>query len=261
MKDGNKAEILIDRVDPDRAAALLATLSDDRHVGVGTILPPFAHLAFFWDPVPENGLGSDGHPKLGSGLPDLGLPIRMWAGGTLRWHSGFRAGVQAEKISRVTSVTHKDGRTGKLGFVIVRHEIRQRGAPVVTEDQSLVYREVGGAASDPPVANSEADERQALNLSSVTLFRYSALTFNAHRIHYDADYARENGYEGIVVHGPLIATQLALMAEKSLGPLKHFSFKARSPLILGDVAWLCRAGTQFWVEGPRRRLVMTAEAQ
>ncbi len=163
-------------------------------------------------------------------------------------------------MSRLVNVTRKEGRSGKLGFVTLRHDIKQRGALVVSEDQDIVYREAGAGAVEPPVETAEADERRALKLSAVSLFRYSALTFNAHRIHYDADYCREEGYGGVVVHGPLLATHLALFAESVLGGLASFSFRATAPLLVGDVAWLCRSGTRYWVEGPRRRICMEAVA-
>jgi len=249
-----------DRIDPARAQALMATLGVDRPAGVGADLPPLAHFAFFWDPSFEDGLAHDGHPHLGGMIPDVGLPIRMWAGGRLRFHAAFRSGVAAEKTSTLQGVTRKEGKSGKLAFVTLRHEVRQRGALVLSEEQDLVYREAGTLPGEPPVVSEEVDERRPLKLSEISLFRYSALTFNAHRIHYDADYCREEGYAGLVVHGPLMATLLAHMAADTLGGLKSFSFRATAPLILGDVAWLCRAGNRFWVEGPRRRLCMTAEA-
>lgn len=247
-----------DRIDPARAGAYLATLGIDGSAGVGDVLPPFAHLAYFWEPRTEVELARDGHPVTGGLIPDLGLPLRMWAGGQLRLHAPFRAGIAAERTSRIASVTRKEGKSGKLAFVTLRHEVRQRGQPVLTEDQDIVYREPRPLAADPPVASETPDERRALKLSEVTLFRYSALTFNAHRIHYDLEYCREEGYPGIVVHGPLLATLLAGMAAEQ-GPVETFSFRATSPLYLGDVAWLCRAGKRYWVEGPRRRLCMTAE--
>ncbi len=256
-----QTETTADRIDPARATALLATLGLEGRAEVGTEMPPLSHLVFFWHALPETGLGRDGHAHLGGLIPDLGLPIRMWAGGRLTFHRPFRAGVAAERISRLVTVQKKEGRSGKLAFVTLRHDIRQSNMPVLTEEQDIVYREPGDLTREPPVETQEADERRALKLSEITLFRYSALTFNAHRIHYDLEYCREEGYPGLVVHGPLMATALANFAADTIGRLTRFSFRATSPLILGDVAWLCRSGGRYWVEGPRRRLCMTAEAQ
>lgn len=256
---GAERKHITDKVDPARASALLATLGLEGPASVGTALPPFAQHAFFWSPSAESDLGRDGHAALGGFLPDLGLPVRMYAGGSLRQHAPFMAGVQADRESRVASVTRKEGRSGALAFVTVRHEVRQRSQPVLSEDQTLVYRQEAGR-TEPQSVTIEADERRALKLTAVTLFRYSALTFNAHRIHYDADYARDLGYPGLVVHGPLLATSLALWAHERQGRLPQFSFRAEAPLFLGDVAWLCRVGDHYWVEGPRRRLCMSAEA-
>jgi hydroxyacyl-ACP dehydratase HTD2-like protein with hotdog domain len=141
--------------------------------------------------------------------------------------------------------------------VTLRHEVRQRGLPVLSEDQDIVFREAVALAEDWPVASESPDERRALKISEITLFRYSAVTFNAHRIHYDGAYCAEQGYPGLLVHGPLMATALAAMAAER-GPVESFGFRATAPLYLGDVAWLCRAGNRYWVEGPRRRLCLTA---
>ena len=250
---------IADRIDPARAEALLASLGLEGGVEVGQDLPPFAHHAFFWAPKPEQDLASDGHPKLGGMVPDLGLPLRMWAGGRLRLHAPFRAGVNAERFSRVTGIARKEGRSGKLAFVTIRHEVRQRGQAVLTEDQDIVYREASPLAEEVPISAETPDERRALKLSNITLFRYSALTFNAHRIHYDLAYCQSEGYPDLLVHGPLMATALAMMAAERK-PLTLFEFRATSPLYLGDVAWLCRAGNRYWIEGPGRRLCMTATA-
>lgn len=250
-----------DRIDPARAEGWMATLGEPVTMNVGGVLPPFAHLAFFWDCVGANELGSDGHPLAGDSSPLSDLPLRMWAGGTVQWHAQFRAGVAARKVSQPVSVTRKSGRSGKLDFVTIRHQIFQRGALIISEDQELVYREAGSAVGDGPVETGEADERRALKLDALTLFRYSALTFNAHRIHYDQEYARASGYSGVVVHGPLLATLLARFAAERLAALSEFTFRATAPLTLGDVAWLCREGDRYWVEGPRRRVSMTARVR
>lgn len=239
----------------------MATIGAAGTVDVGTVLPPFAHLAYFWDSALANELGSDGHMAVERGDALSNLPLRMWAGGMVQWHAPFRAGIAARKISRLVGVTRKSGRSGKLDFVTFKHEVFQRGALVLSETQDIVYREESSVLADGPVEAGEADERRALKLDAATLFRYSALTFNAHRIHYDTEYARATGYAGLVVHGPLLATFLAGFAAEHLGSLKEFSFRATAPLVLGDVAWLCRAGDRFWVEGSRRRVSMTAKAQ
>ncbi|MBT8410190.1 MAG: acyl dehydratase [Octadecabacter sp.] len=254
-------ETIIDRIDPARAEAWLAMLGDAGSVDVGAVMPPFAHWAYFWQPVPGELLGADGHVVQGSGAPLSHLPLRMWAGGRVQWHAPFRAGVASKKVSRAIGVTRKSGRSGQLDFVTLRHEVFQRGALVLSEDQDIVYREEASAPAEGPVESGEADERRALKLDAPTLFRFSALTFNAHRIHYDAEYARNAGDGGCVVHGPLLATKLAMFAKGHLGALNAFSFRATAPLVLGDVAWLCRAGDRYWVEGPRRRVSMTAEAR
>lgn len=255
-----ETRVIPDKMDPARADALLATLGIARTVGIGDPLPPLAHFAFFWTPVTEDHIGHDGHEKLGGMIPDMGLPVRMWAGGRFTFHGPFRAGVAAEKVTTLRGVTRKEGRSGKLAFVTLRHEVKQRNALVLSEEQDIVYREPGALSGTPPVERGEADERRALKVSAVTLFRYSAVTFNGHRIHYDADYCRDEGYPGLVVHGPLLATALAGFADEVLGGLKRFSFRATAPLFLGDVAWLCRAGGRYWVEGPGRKICMEAEA-
>lgn len=259
MTEAATSETLTDRVDPARAEAFLAALGLPGTAGIGDGLPPFAQHAYFWSPVPESELAADGHPTLGGLVPDMGLPLRMYAGGRLRLHAPFRCGVAAERFSRVTGITRKQGKSGQLAFVTIRHEIRQRGQAVLSEDQDIVYREAVSLVGEPPVAKESPDERRALKLSSVTLFRYSALTFNAHRIHYDAGYCAAEGYPGVLVHGPLMATMLAAFANEQK-PLTQFEFRATAPLYLGDIAWLCRAGKRYWVEGPQRRLCMTATA-
>ena len=196
-----EAVTITDAIDPARAQALLASLGRPRRVNSGDVLPPLAHFAFFWEPVDEAQIGRDGHARPGGLIPDLGLPIRMWAGGRLTFHAPFRAGFAAQKVTTLHEVKEKRGRSGRLGLVTLKHEIRQRHAPVISEMQDIVYREPGPPSGNPPLESGKAHERHALKLREVTLFRYSAITFNGHRIHYDANYCREEGYPGLVVHG------------------------------------------------------------
>lgn len=146
----------------------------------------------------------------------------------------------------------------------IRHEYRQHGNVCLTEWQDLVYRQDPEADAPQPIApmaRQDESEIRKLEFSSTLLFRYSALTFNGHRIHYDQDYARDvEGYDGLVVHGPLLAQHLMLMAQELIGPLAQFSFRAASPLMHFETACLCRRDSELWVRGPDGRLVMSANA-
>jgi 3-methylfumaryl-CoA hydratase len=259
-----------DILDPARGRALQIALGLSPDIDRDVALPPFFHQLYFWSPQPPRTLGRDGHPVVratGAGglIPDTGLPRRMWAGGQLEFFAPLLAGHPAEKVSVVEQVTHKHGRTGPLAIVTVRHEIRQAGILCVREGQDLVYRENHDPAAPqpaPPTAGDTQTDLREVAFNPTLLFRYSALTFNGHRIHYDLDYAREvEGYAGLVVHGPLLAQLLMLMATDLLGPLSDFSFRAASPLMHSETAQLCRDGTDFWVRGPDGRLVMQASAQ
>jgi 3-methylfumaryl-CoA hydratase len=254
-----------DLMDPARAFAFQVAMGDRGDITEGTVLPPFFHQLYFWTPQPATALGRDGHPKVGPGLiPDLGLPRRMWAGGRLSFERPLLAGVRAEKRSVLESAKTKDGRTGPLGFVVLRHEIWQNDQLCLTEWQDLVYREDPDPSAprpEAPQARTDETDSRDVSFTSTFLFRYSALTFNGHRIHYDLDYARDvEGYDGLVVHGPLLAQQLMLMAEDLIGPLKEFRFRASSPLMHFETATLCRNGNTLWVRGPDGRQCMAAEA-
>ena len=249
-----------DPMDPARANALAAALGQSDRYATGDPLPPFAHQIYFWDAQPPDRLGRDGHPRLGAFLPDLGLPNRMWAAGELVFHAPLLAGIRAERTSRVEAVTRKQGRSGRLGFVRVRHDIRQRRALVLTEHQDIVYREAG-PRPEPPRARTDETHRERRSFDSTLLFRYSALTFNGHRIHYDEAYARQvEGYDGLVVHGPLLAHLLMDLAARRLGPLRGFAYRATAPLMHHESADLCLAGDALWVRGPSGRGCMEARA-
>ncbi|MGB3246835.1 MAG: MaoC family dehydratase N-terminal domain-containing protein [Sulfitobacter sp.] len=251
-------------MDPARARALQIALGQEADIQAGRALPPFFHQLYFWEPHPPDALGRDGHPKVGGLIPDMGLPRRMWAGGRLQFHMPLRAGLLATKTTVCESHTRKEGRSGPLGFVTLRHEISQNGVLCVTEWQDLVYRQHHDAAAAkpaPPRAPEGAVTSDVVSFDSTLLFRYSALTFNGHRIHYDIIHARETeGYDGLVVHGPLLAQLLMLKAQAELGPLSSFSFRATSPLMHFEAATLCRAGRTLWIAGPDGRQCMTAQA-
>ncbi len=252
--------ILSDPMDPARARAMQATLGQPMSIKTGDPLPPFFHQLYFWDIHPPARLGRDGHPAPGVVLPDTGLPRRMWAGGSLTWDRPLLAGQRAEKHSYADEVVRKPGRSGPLAFVTVHHEVWQDGERCLTERQDIVYRQdprPGAPIPQAPEAPGGADEAETRMFSEVTLFRYSALTFNGHRIHYDRDYARDvEGHGGLVVHGPLLAQCLMLMVPG----LSEFSYRLKSPVIVGEEVTFCRKGDALWAK-VGDRLAISAEAR
>lgn len=200
----------------------------------GEALPPLWHWCFFQQPQPASALGGDGHPARGGFLPPAANRNRMWAGGRLAFHRPLRAGAEASCTSTILQVEEKAGRTGKLLFVTLCHEYFQDGQLALREEQDIVYRE----ASPPKISSGEllpeGDWREPVEPTPTLLFRYSAVTFNGHRIHYDYPYVTATeGYPGLVVHGPLIAT-LSLGAFCRAHPearLRHFAYRGLRPLI------------------------------
>lgn len=256
--------MLLDALDPARSRALQAALGEGQTIKAGSPLPPFYHQLYFWDAQPPASLGRDGHPKIGGVIPDLGLPRRMWAGGRLAFHTPLVAGEPATKTTTLEDATSKAGRSGPLGFVTLRHDFHQNGTLCLTEFQDLVYREdpmPDAPHPEAPMARTGETYSEEARFDSTLLFRYSALTFNGHRIHYDIDYARKvECYAGLVVHGPLLAHLLARLATRQLGQLKTFSFRATAPLMHFEPASLCWADGTAWVRGPDGRQCMIAEA-
>ncbi len=230
-----QSEVLEDLVTPAPLRALSATLDrDDPLPQAGTELPPLWHWLFFLPHHRQSEIGPDGHAKRGGFLPPVPLPRRMWAGGRLHWHAPLRVGDDVKRVSTIESVTHKSGRTGDLLFVLVKHEVHNAQGLCLLEEHDIVYRPAA-QASDPvptPVAaEKNATWQRDLAPDDVLLFRYSALTFNGHRIHYDRKYVTEvEGYPGLIVHGPLIATLLVdLVRRHTKRPIRSFEFKALRP--------------------------------
>jgi len=256
-------------IDPVRVEAMHAALARSGPPPcAGDPLPHFWHWSHFWEIAAKDALGRDGHPKRGGLIPDLGLPRRMWAGGALTFKAPLKIGAPATRATKVVDVVQKTGRTGPLAFVTLEHGISQDGRLCITERQDLVYREdpdPSAAAPTPKAAPKDEQTRVPHTTTPTDLFRYSALTFNGHRIHYDADYARDvEGYPGLITHGPLLAQRLIELAEGELGGLAAFSFRAVSPIFQFETFETCaRIDTDklsLWVRGPDGRLAMTAEA-
>jgi 3-methylfumaryl-CoA hydratase len=200
-----------------------------------TELPPLWHWLYFLPAAQQSQLGPDGHPQRGGFLPPVPLPRRMWAGGRFEFFEPLRVGDEIQRTSTIEDVDVKNGRTGTLCFVRVRHEVASARGPALREIHDIVYR--GEAVPGMPAPQYEAAPAasavQRVAPDDVLLFRYSALTFNGHRIHYDRRYAREvEGYPGLIVHGPLMATLLAQLATRE-GPRRRpasFSFRALKPV-------------------------------
>ena len=205
----------------------------------GDPVPLMAHWLFFTPTALHDQLGEDGHPRRGGFLPPVhDLPRRMFAGARYRFLAPLPAGREIARKSTILSVKEKDGASGRLVFVTVRHEIAEVGGPVaIEEEHDIVYRGLNGAAAKAaPAAPEGADWSRNLTPDAVLLFRYSAITFNAHRIHYDLPYAQnEEGYPGLVVQGPLIAKLMLRLAQDNLAgrEITGFSFRAVSPLFGG----------------------------
>jgi hydroxyacyl-ACP dehydratase HTD2-like protein with hotdog domain len=227
-----------DRLDPRLAEGMAATL--DREAPKDG-LPPLWHWMLFQDWRRPGGVGPDGHPKRGGFLPPVhDLPRRMWAGGRLEFTSNeLRIDDVVRRRSTITSVSEKSGGSGRLVFVTVRHEVSGPSGPVLHEEHDIVYRGAEGAAVRPGEAAPEfqADARLDLVPDALMLFRYSALTGNGHRIHYDHPYVtQEEGYPGLVVHGPLQATLLAQTVLQAAPGLRlvRFAFRGRRPAFAGN---------------------------
>lgn len=233
-----RSETLHDDITAAPMRALSATLDrDDAAPAAGTRLPELWHWLYFLPHHRQSEIGADGHAKRGGFLPPVPLPRRMWAGGRLQWEAGnpLRVGDATRRVSTIASVTHKTGRSGELVFVLVRHEVHNARGLALTEEHDIVYRAAaapGEAAPTPTPAPTDATFSRTLVPDDVLLFRYSALTFNGHRIHYDRRYVTEvEGYPGLIVHGPLIATLLVdlLRRERPDATLSRFEFRAVRP--------------------------------
>jgi 3-methylfumaryl-CoA hydratase len=266
-----KRETLHDRVTRFPVAALSATLDrDDPAPAAGDPLPPLWHWLYFLPTARQSLLGPDGHPARGGFLPPVPLPRRMWAGGRFVFHQPLRVDETITRVSTVQDLTVKHGRNGALCFVLVRHEISGAGGLALVEEHDIVYRDMpspGEASAAPKPARTDGTWHRDITPSDPLLFRYSALTFNSHRIHYDRRYVTgTEGYPGLIVHGPLIATLLIdLLRRHSDRTVTSFRFRAVSPLF--DIAPFSVHGTSegangmaLWAANATGHLAMEAEA-
>lgn len=259
---------------PIHVAGLAAMLDRDASLPAeGEAAPAGVHWLIRPQWVRQSELGADGHPARGGFVPPVPLPRRMWAGSQIMFEKPFRVGDTIMRRSEIVDVAVKDGRGGTLVFVKVRHTYRGGEGLAMTEDQDIVYREALDPSRPPPkpeAAPADGSWRRAVAPDPVMLFRYSALTYNGHRIHYDHPYVTEvEGYPGLVVHGPLLATFL-LDLVRSYAPnaaLDRFTFRAMAPvfdtapfIVTGDLTD-DRQGAVVWIKRSDGALAMRAEAR
>ena len=243
-----KSETVRDVVTPTPYAALSATLDREAERPLaGTKLPALWHWLYFLPLHRQSDIGPDGHAKRGGFLPPVPLPRRMWAGSQFEFRSPLAVGDKLVRVSTIHDVTEKSGRTGTLVFVKVRHEISREGErePAIVEFHDIVYREAakpGDVAPPPKAAPASAKWEKQWVPDDVLLFRYSALTFNGHRIHYDRRYVTEvEGYPGLIVHGPLQATLLLDLLRHKLpdATIARYEFRAVRPVFDTHPFFVC----------------------
>ena len=255
---------------PSQTFALTLDRSDPPYVE-GSALPPLWHWFHFLTVSTMADVGPDGHPKRGGFLPPVPLPRRMWAGSRLKFLKPLIIGDTVSKISTIAKIDAKSGRTGELVFVTVRHEYSGRNGLAIEEEHDIVYREAatpGATPPAPPAAPVDAQWTRPIHPDPVLLFRYSALTFNSHRIHYDQPYVTGvEGYPGLIVHGPLIATLLldGLRRQRPQAVVRSFQFRALSPLFdTADFAVCGRiegAAAKVWAVNASGGLAMDGSAE
>ncbi len=268
-----KSESHVERIAPFPSNALAATLDrDDPHYTDGTPLPPLWHWMHFLQLFNLSEAGYDGHAALGGFLPPVPLPRRMWAGSRLNFLAPLSIGSELKKVSTIKSVKAKDGRSGKLVFVTVGHQMFDGDTLGIDEEHDIVYREEprqDAPVQTPPPAPAQWDFSRDIDPSPVLLFRYSALTFNGHRIHYDQPFCvGSEGYQGLVVHGPLLATLLLdlLRREAPEAIVRSFEFRAVSTVFDNETFSVHGAAEQdgktfqLWARRKDGALAMNAKA-
>jgi 3-methylfumaryl-CoA hydratase len=268
-----RTETMNETICPWRAAALAATLDWDGAPATGSALPPAWHWLFFNPVARRRALGTDGHPQRGGFLPPVSLPRRMWAGSRLTYHKPLAIGAEATRKSEILKIETKTGQGGALVFVTLRHSISTTAALCIEEEQDLVYRPAATPGAVPPPkkpAPQSSAWREEIRPDTTLLFRYSALTFNGHRIHYDKTYAqKDENYPDLVVQGPLTATLLQNFVTRTRPEwrLARFSFRGVTPLFVDRPFWIEAAEVEgkpgeisVWARDDEGALSMQASA-
>jgi 3-methylfumaryl-CoA hydratase len=265
-----RSEVTHDEITPRLVSEMNATLDrDPTPPSAPTAAPEMIHWCLAPQIIQRSGLGPDGHPAKGGFLPPIPLPRRMWAGGKVNFRAPLLVGDKIERRATIQDLTVKQGRSGVLCFLTVRQDILTSRGLAIEEYQDIVYRDVESAPAAPaapPPPPPEPAWSLDMRADPTMLFRYSAITFNGHRIHYDRSYTVDvEKYPGLLVHGPLQATLLVQFASsiKSAGPAQ-FNFRAVQPLFDDAALRLCaietETGLRVWIETKDRRTTMQAEA-
>ena len=259
-----------DTPDHSTLARLSALLNYDNVPWGSTQIPYLAHWLFFLPQTPEKDLSPDGHPARGGFWPPITLPRRMWAGGRIQFLKPIEIGVEYERSSTISNIRFTEGKSGQLGFVTLRHDIQYRGESHIVEEQNLVYRNPASHMSAPnkpsPIEKEKKyDYVRSVTTTPITLFRFSALTYNSHRIHYDESFARdEEGYEERLVHGPLMAIMLMdhFRRYRPQERVREFIFRGKQPVFVNTDFDLCLTlnsdGASLCLEHGERGVAMEA---
>ena len=268
-----RSQTVEDFTGPFPARALIATLDEkDPDPGMGDVLPPLWHWLYFLDAAPQSKIGPDGHAERGDFLPPVPLPRRMWAGSRFSFDgSPLRIGETITKVSTIKSVEPKTGSSGSMVFVTVSHKVSGTAGPAFTEEHDIVYREAakpGEAQREPKPAPPGATWSKTVTPDPVLLFRFSALTFNGHRIHYDQPYVTgEEGYPGLIVHGPLLGLlQIELARRADPGhAAASFEFRALAPVYAGPAFTVngrreADGSISTWIANPKGGLAQQGKA-
>ena len=269
---GNSFDIS-DSMAPEQLKKFEALMNDDPEaVTEGSVISPCGHWVYFNPPIPQADLAISGHERNSNFFPPVDLPRRMWAGGTIKFKKPLKTGTPADKKSTITKIEEKEGKTGKLCFVTIRHQVSASGSVAIDEEQTIVYREESEKGAHPirtQPLDIDPEWRKSTKPDSVQLFRYSALTFNSHRIHYDQDYAREmEGYPNVLVHAPfLVLLMVNAFTSKSDGKVvSEIEYENVGPVYLGEQITICgktadNNKTALRIHGSEGKLAVKAEFQ
>lgn len=269
---GNSFDIS-DSMAPEQLKKFEALMNDDPEaVTEGSVISPCGHWVYFNPPIPQADLSISGHERNSNFLPPVDLPRRMWAGGTIKFKKPLKTGTPADKKSTITKIEEKEGKKGKLCFVTIRHQVSASGSVAIDEEQTIVYREESEKGAHPirtQPLDIDPEWRKSTKPDSIQLFRYSALTFNSHRIHYDQDYAREmEGYPNVLVHAPfLVLLMVNAFTSKSDGKVvSEIEYENVGPVYLGEQITICgktadNNKTALRIHGPEGKLAVKAKFQ